>query len=277
MLTKVVAVTGGKGGVGKTQCAMNLALALSRKQEKVLLLDADFGLCNIDVLWGLKSVNNLSHVIAGQKSLQDVLMAAPENIDFIPSASGCLPLAHMSAFSQYALMQQFNQLDTCYDTLIVDTAAGIGVDVLQIMQAADIALVVITDEPTSLTDAYATIKVLKEQHAVKQFDVVCNRMSHWTHGQQVFARLAQVCDQFCPVTLNLAAVIPEDTYVKKAMSQRKTCLEAYPSGKAARAYRQLAEHIVKQAQQLDYVAPNLTQGNIRFFYPSELKPSSLSA
>lgn len=269
----VIAITGGKGGVGKTQAAMNLSVALSRLKQRVLLLDADFGLCNIDVLWGLKAVNNLSHVVSGQKHLRDIILPGPENIQFIPSASGILPLANMSEMLQHSVMQQFSELEDDFDTLIIDTAAGIGTEVLNFVQAADVALIVLTDEPTSMTDAYALIKVLKEHHGVKKFHILCNQVDHYKHGHDLFERFASVCDRFCPVDIKLLGVIPTDSYVKKAVQMRTTCLQLYPSSRASKAYMQSAKKLLQHKEQSK---SDLNTGNLSFFSSNSQPTSSFS-
>ncbi len=271
----VIAITGGKGGVGKTQAAMNLSIALSRLNQKVLLLDADFGLCNIDVLWGIKAVNNLSHVVSGQKHLRDIIIPGPENIQFVPSASGVLPLANMSEILQHSVMQQFSELDNGFDTLVIDTAAGISHDVLNFVQASNVAVVVLTDEPSSMTDAYALIKVLKEYHGVHEFHILCNQVDHYQHGSDLFERFSSVCDRFCPVNIKLLGIIPTDTYVKKAVKMRTTCLQLYPSSRASRAYMQSAKTLIEMRSEPDSFS---SSGNLSFFpvsAPTITQPNSM--
>ena len=269
----VIAITGGKGGVGKTQAAMNLSIALSRLKQRVLLFDADFGLCNIDVLWGLKAANNLSHVVSGQKHLRDIIIQGPENIQFIPSASGVLPLANMSELLQHGVMQQFSELEDSFDTLIIDTAAGISHDVLNFVQAANVALIVLTDEPTSMTDAYALIKVLKEHHGMNEFHILCNQVDHYKHGHDLFTRFASVCDRFCPVDIKLLGVIPTDSYVKKAVQMRTTCLQLYPSSRASKAYMQSAKKLLEHKEKAGRLP---SHGNLSFFSSFAQHSSSLS-
>ena len=163
---QVIAVTSGKGGVGKSNTSINLSIALARKGKKVLLLDADLGLANINVMLGLRPEFNLSHVLNGEKSLSEILLPGPENIKIIPSSSGIQYMSELNERDIGLLIQVFSELEEDYDYLVIDTAAGISGSVLYFLKAAHQVVIIATDEPSSITDAYALIKVLKKEHGI---------------------------------------------------------------------------------------------------------------
>ncbi|HEY2591787.1 MAG TPA: AAA family ATPase, partial [Steroidobacteraceae bacterium] len=171
---QVIAVTGGKGGVGKTNISINLAAALARAGRRVVLLDGDLGLANVDVFLGLSPRYTLAQVLAGERTLDEILIEAPQGFKVVPAASGLARLANLDAAAHLGLVQAFSSLAARLDALIIDTAAGIAHGVTQFSQAAQHVLVVICDEPASLTDAYALVKVLSKQHGVTRFRVVAN-------------------------------------------------------------------------------------------------------
>src|SRR5690606_6267444 len=171
---QVIAVTGGKGGVGKTSVAVNLATGLASLGRRVVLLDGDLGLANVDVLLGLSPRYTLAHVLSGERTIDEILLRAPQGFTVVPAASGAADLAAMGGAGHLGLVQAFSGLAERLDVLIVDTAAGIAPGVLQFSQAAQHVLVVICDEPASLTDAYALIKVLSRTHGVQRSRVVAN-------------------------------------------------------------------------------------------------------
>jgi flagellar biosynthesis protein FlhG len=240
---QVIAVTGGKGGVGKTCVAVNLAAALAAAGKRVLLLDGDMGLANVDVLLGLTPRRTLEHVLAGQCTLDEVIVDAPQGFQVVPAASGVAHLAELSTAEHLGLVQAFSTLTRGLDVLIVDTAAGIADGVRQFCQAAQNVLVVLRDEPASLTDAYALIKVLRREHDLHRFRVLANLTHAPGEGQTLFRKLERVTSRFLDVVLEYAGEVPDDPYVRHAIREQRTVLEAYPSSAAGRAFRKLAQHV----------------------------------
>src|SRR5579872_1579455 len=173
---QVIAVTGGKGGVGKTSVSVNMATAMAAAGKRVVLLDGDLGLANADVFLGLSPRYTLAHVLSGERTLDEVVIPAPQGFLVVPAASGAADLVHMGAAEHLGLVQAFSTLAARLDVLIVDTAAGIAHSVLQFSQACQHVVVVICDEPASLTDAYALVKVLSRNHGVRRFRVLANQM-----------------------------------------------------------------------------------------------------
>jgi flagellar biosynthesis protein FlhG len=237
---QVIAVTGGKGGTGKTSIAVNLATAFAQAKRRVMLFDGDLGLANVDVLLGLTPKCTLEHVLSGERRLEEVILQTPSGVRVVPSASGVARMAALSPAEQAAIIQAFSTLPGVLDVLVVDTAAGIHESVLQFCQAAQQVLVVLRDEPTSLTDCYALIKVLSRNHAVRHFRVIANMTRTTGEGEGVFRRLQRVTDRYLEVVLEYVGEIPEDRSVKQAVQLQRAVVEAYPNSAAARAFRHLA-------------------------------------
>jgi len=256
---QVIAVTGGKGGVGKTSVSVNLATGLAASGKRVVLLDGDLGLANVDVLLGLSPRYTLAHVLSGERTLDEILVKAPQGFHIVPSASGAADLAGMGGAGHLGLVQAFSSLASRLDVLIIDTAAGIAPGVLQFSQAAQHVLVVICDEPASLTDAYALVKVLSRNHGVERFRVLANMTRAPDEGLALFHKLERVAGRFLDVTLEYAGEIPEDDRVRQAIRAQRPVLEAYPGSPAGRAFKKLA----KAAD--SWPVPAGPRGNLEFF------------
>ncbi|GAA5190420.1 MinD/ParA family protein [Ferrimonas gelatinilytica] len=258
-MVRVIAVTGGKGGVGKTNVSINTAVALAEQGQRVLVLDADLGLANVDVQLGIRAKHNLSHVISGECSLEQVLVEGPLGIKIVPAASGSRAMVEMTEAQHAALIQSFSNLESQFDCLIVDTAAGISDMVMSFARAAQEVMVVVCDEPASFTDAYALIKLLSREHGVFRFRVVANMVRTAREGMELHAKLAKVTDRFLDVALELVATVPLDDHVRKAVRQQQTVVEAFPRSPAAVAYQGLASKI------LTWPVPSNPSGHLEFF------------
>ena len=256
---RVIAVTGGKGGVGKTSVAVNLATGLAAAGRRVVLLDGDLGLANVDVLLGLSPRYTLAHVLSGERTLDEIIVTAPQGFKIVPSASGAADLASMAGAGHLGLVQAFSSLATRLDVLIVDTAAGIAPGVLQFSQAAQHVLVVVTDEPASLTDAYALIKVLSRDHGVSRFRVVSNMSRSAGEGETLFKKLEKVTGRFLDVLLEYAGEIPDDEHMRRAIRAQRPVLDAHPASPAGRAFKKLA------AAADTWPVPAGPRGNLEFF------------
>ncbi len=242
---KVIAVTGGKGGVGKTNISINIAQTLTQLNQQVMLLDADFGLANIDVLLGLRAKKNISHVISGESTLEDILVNTSSGIKIIPASSGIRKMAELSNQEHYNLIRAFSDLTCDIDTLIIDTAAGISNDVLNFSQAANDVLLVVCNEPTSITDSYALIKILSKECGVTRFHVVANMVKNHEEGKSLFLKLHKAADRFLDVSLFFDGVIPYDDLLKKCILQQKTVVEYFPSSPASIAFKQICNKIIQ--------------------------------
>lgn len=257
---RVMAVSSGKGGVGKSNVVINLALAFDRLGLRVLIMDADLGLANIDVLLGLTPKYNLSHVLEGKKRLDEVLIQGPGNVKIMPSSSGVQELTKLSDEQKLLFLELLDGLETDIDILLIDTSAGISDVVLYFNLAAHEKIIVVTPEPTSLTDAYALIKVLYSKYGERYFRVLVNQSSGEAAGKSIFAKISKVADHFLDgLSLDYLGTIPNDHAVTKAVLRQKALLDAFPDSQAAQAFMNLAEHIRK-------AAPAVNPGSIQFFW-----------
>lgn len=262
---RVIAVTGGKGGVGKTNVSVNLAMALAKSGQRVVLLDADLGLANVDVLLGIESNRNLADVLSGECSLLDVMVDGPQGIKIVPASSGVRNMASLGEREQAGLIQAFSEVDDQVDVLIIDTAAGISDIVTNFVRAAQEVLVVVCDEPTSITDAYALIKVLNRDHGLFRFNILANMVRSEKEAQHVHQRLLLVTDKFLDVALKFVGSIPHDEMLRKAVKARKPVFAAYPRSKASLAFRELAKEINS------WSVPEAAQGHLQFFVERVLR------
>lgn len=237
---QVIAVASGKGGVGKTNVSTNLSLGLAARGRSVLLLDADLGLANVDVLLGLRPAANLADVIAGTRTLEEVIIAGPGGIQVIPAASGIKAMAELSPAQHASLIRAFGELSLPVDALVVDTAAGISDSVVSFSRAANEVVVVVCDDPASMADAYALIKVLSRDHGVNRFRILANMAQTPLVGRQLFARLSAATDRYLDVQLAYFGAIPYDEYLLRAVQMQRAVLEAFPASKSARALKNLA-------------------------------------
>ena len=238
---QVIAVTGGKGGVGKTNVSVNLALALADLGRRVMLLDADLGLANVDVLLGLTPKRTLADVIEGRCELRDVLLLGPGGVRIVPAASGTQSMVHLSPMQHAGLIQAFSDISDNLDVLVVDTAAGIGDSVVSFVRAAQEVLLVVCDEPTSITDAYALIKLLNRDHGMTRFRVLANMAHSPQEGRNLFAKLTKVTDRFLDVALQYVGVGTQGRAETASRIRGIPPLEGVPGLQGGRAEgRQLA-------------------------------------
>jgi len=240
---RVIAVTSGKGGVGKTNLSVNLGIALSQMGRRVALLDADMGLANVDILLGVYPQFNLSHVLAGEKTLDDIMIEGPSGLRVIPGASGIQKMSELSTIEQASVIRAFSEIDRDLDVLIVDTAAGISTSVVNFARACQEIIVMVCDEPTSLTDAYAFIKLLNRDYGLSHFHVIANMVQTIQQGQSLFQKLSKVTDRYLDVTLQFAGAIPYDEYLRKSVQKQSPVVEAFPRSKAALAVKAIAANV----------------------------------
>lgn len=267
--TRVIAVTSGKGGVGKTTVSINLAVSLASLGREVVLLDADLGLANVDVLLGLSPARTLTDVIAGRCGLEDVLVTGPAGLRVVPAASGIQHMAELSEHERAGLITAFNQLERAADFMVVDTAAGIAANTLDFCDASHEVLVVVTDDPASLTDAYATIKVLNQRSRRNRFRVLVNMAQDDQAARKVYRRLLEVTDRYLDVALDLAGVIPLDGHVRSAVRRRQALVDAYPASRAGQAFKNLAATTDK------WPIPRWASGRMEFFVERMTRMESL--
>lgn len=257
---KVISISGGKGGVGKTNTAINLAIALAELNNKVLLFDADLGLSNVDVLLGIRSKRNIADVLRGQCKLQDILVTGPSGILIIPACSGLDEMANLDNLEIASLVRGFSELTHEIDIMIVDTAAGISNQVLSFVHACQDNILVVCNEPTSITDAYALIKVLAQQQSNTSFKILANMTRNEEDGLELFYKLKAATDKYLDISLQYLGAIPFDENLRNAVQMQKPVLTAFPDSPAARAYQNLS-HTVN-----DWPVINRPEGHITFFF-----------
>jgi len=255
----VIAVASGKGGVGKTNVTVNLALALSSQGKDVTILDADLGLANIDVMLGLHSERNLADVMRGDCDLDEIIIDGPNGIKIIPASSGVKNMAEMTPAQHAGLVSAFSQLTHNIDVLLVDTAAGISDSVVSFSRAAQEVLVVVCDEPASITDAYALIKLLNREQGIFRFHILANMVQGPQQGQEVFNKISTVTDRFLDVALDYMGHIPYDENLQKAIKRQRAVVEVFPRSRSAQAFQTLSKKVNK------WPIPASSGGHLEFF------------
>ncbi len=240
---RVIAIASGKGGVGKTNLSVNLGVAMAKLGRQVALLDADMGLANVDVLLGIRPQFNLSHVLTGEKSLADIMLEGPAGMKVIPASSGIQKMSDLSNVEQGAIIHAFSEMDDNLDILIIDTAAGISPSVVNFARASQELIIVVCDEPTSLTDAYAFIKLLNRDYGVNHFHVLCNMVKSMQQGQLLFNKLTKVTDNYLDVNLQFSGAIPYDEDLRKSVQKQNAVIEVYPNSKVSKAINDVARRI----------------------------------
>jgi len=256
---RVIAVTSGKGGVGKSNVAVNLAVTLAQGGERVMVMDADMGLANIDVLLGLSPKMNLSHVISGECSLEDTIVEGPAGVKIIPASSGVASMSDLTPAENAGVIRSFSELTEPVDTLIIDTAAGLSDSVVSYTRAAREVIIVVCDEPASITDAYAMIKVLNRDYDMHRFHVLANQAQGIQQGRELYTKLARVSEKYLDVALNFLGSIPYDDCLKKAVQKQKSVVESFPRSPSSMAFRQIA----RKTQQ--WPVPRTMEGHLEFF------------
>ncbi len=265
---RVIAVTSGKGGVGKTNVSINLALGLAALERRVLVLDADLGMANVDVMLGLRPEKTLADVMEGTCELQDIILQGPKNVKIIPASSGIKRMADLSVTEHAGMIYAFSALSEMTDVLIIDTAAGISDSVVNFCTAAQEIVVVVCNEPASITDAYAMIKVLNTQYKQNHFRVLVNMAHSANEGVKLFQKLVEVTERFLNVSLELIGTIPYDPNIRKAVQRQKAVIEYLPQSSSSLAFKKLAEEADK------WPIPDHASGNLEFFVEQMFRPES---
>jgi flagellar biosynthesis protein FlhG len=241
--TRIITISSGKGGVGKTNIVANLGFALCRFGKRVLILDADLGLGNLDVLLGLTPEYNLSHVIKGEKTLSDIVVSGPGRLQILPAASGIQEMTALTLEERYEIFGQLNEFMRDFDIMLIDTAAGISSNVLYFNINADEVLVVAAPEPTSITDAYALMKVLSVKYGSDHFKLVVNSVTSEQEADDVYRQISLVADRFLNIKIEFYGGIALDENIKKGVRQQKVVSELAPLSKASRNFAALARKI----------------------------------
>ena len=257
---KVVAITSGKGGVGKTNIVGNMAVALQNSGKRVVIVDADVGLANIDIIFNIQTKYDISHVVSGEKKLSEIMIKTQHGIKIVPGGSGFSHLTQLAEGEKLNLLSEFETLQNEADIVFVDTGAGISANVLYFNAAADECIVVATKEPTSITDAYALMKVLSNDYKVKYFKLIVNMVKSEDEAKIVYSSLSGALDKFLKnVVLEYIGYVPTDSNMQRAVLKRKLIIDMEKNTAASENIEEIAFRI--GASEIK----NSSNGNIKFF------------
>jgi len=239
---RAISFTSGKGGVGKTNIVINLAMQLALMGKKVFIIDADLGLANIDIMLNLTPKFTIEDVLTGKKHIADVILKGPQGVDILPASSGVSEMSELTAEQQMSMLSELTGLKVKYDYILIDTGAGIASSVLRFNAAADEICVITNTEPTSMTDAYALMKIMSTKYQVRRFNLIVNQ-SKFIEAKDVHRRLQAVFNQFLPVELVLTGFIPRDPNFSAAVKHQKPLTLLSPNSITTKAFRLLADHL----------------------------------
>ncbi len=265
---RVISVTSGKGGVGKSNIVANLAMALASQGKKILIIDADLGVGNLDVLLGLSPQFNLNHVLSGEKGLAEIIVEVAPSIKLIPAGSGIQEYTSLGQHEKLKLLDELDMLEEDFDIMIIDTEAGISENVTYFTVAAQEILVVVTPEPTSITDVYALIKLLATRYSEHHFKVLINMARDSEDALEVFRKLANVAGRFLDISLDYLGCVVRDERLIDAVKKQKAVYELFPDSDVSNCFTTLAKRIIENSRQTHL------KGNIQFFFRRYLESSS---
>lgn len=241
--TRVFAVTSGKGGVGKTAVVANLAVVMARQGKKILVIDADLGLANIDVVYGLAPKFNLNHFFKGEKCLQEILVEGPEGVNVLPAGSGIQSYTHLDADHQMDLIEELSSLQGQFDIVLIDTEAGISQNVTYFSAAAQDVLIVTTPDPTAITDAYALMKLLSLNHDQKHFHLLVNLVRSNQEGLDVFQKLTLVSNRYLDISIDYLGCLFNDRRMPESVRRQRVMVDLYAGGKTSTCFEELARRL----------------------------------
>lgn len=243
---RVIAITSGKGGVGKTSTSVNLAISLAAHGNRVVLLDADLGLANVEVLLGLNSLYNLQHVIDGEKKMSQILVTGPGGIKVAPGSSGLAKLADLSAVARQNVLGGLKEMQSQFDFIIIDTMAGIGQNAVSFVVAADEAILVTTPEPSSIVDGYAMVKTIQHRRADAVVRVLVNMVLNQKQATAVYTKLSGVTQQYLGWNLSYLGFVPRDPHVSQAVMQSHPFTLRFPHCPATKCIEDVASRLISQ-------------------------------
>ncbi len=241
---RVIGVTSGKGGVGKTNIAANLGVIAAKQGQRVLIIDGDLGLANVEIVFGLRPQQHLGHVLEGDVGIREVLATGPAGVKVLPAGNGLQRLTRLDDGQRLRLVSALEEIEDDFDLIFLDAGAGIGDNVLFFIGAAQEAMLVVSPEPTSLTDAYATIKVLCQEAGVRHFNVVVNQAGHEAMGRDIFDKLCAVAGRFLDVRMRWLGWVPRDENVHRAVMAQRPVVELFPQSPATRALASIADNLI---------------------------------
>ncbi|HEX4922999.1 MAG TPA: MinD/ParA family protein [Bdellovibrionales bacterium] len=258
--TRTLSITSGKGGVGKTTIAANMALNLAQKGKKVLILDGDLGMGNVDIMFGVRAQRTIQDVLAGEATLASILVDVAPGVTIIPGGSGILELQSLNDFQKRALLDEVAALPRSFDFMIVDTAPGIDDRVLYLNSAVHQIGVVLTPDPSSMADSYALIKVLNKYHKEDRFSIICNQVRDEAEGLALFKRLSDVASKFLYVSLDYQGSIPHDALLNRATRSQQLVLSSQPHASSSLAINQITQKMC------GFKGMESVKGGMQFFW-----------
>lgn len=258
--TRVISITSGKGGVGKTTLVSNLALQLGREGKRVLILDGDLGMANVDIMFNVRPQKTIREVVKGDAEIQDTLIEVARNVTLIPGGSGLFDLQNLSVYEKQVLLDQVSGLGASYDFMLIDTAPGIDENVLYLNSAAQEICVIVTPDPSSVADSYALIKVLNQRCRENRFSILCNQVKDESDGQKLFAKLDSVAHRFLYVGLDYKGSIPMDPSLRQANRAQELVTRTHPQSSSSHAIRKLAQKFK------GYEVGRECKGSLQFFW-----------
>ena len=266
---RVISVTSGKGGVGKTNIVANLSVLMQKAGKRVMVLDGDFGLANMNIVMGLDAKHTIHDVIEGEKEMSDIMLTGPHGLKMIPASSGIFKMTQLTAPDKSILMEKLEAAPSNFDVLFIDTGAGINSDVAYLNSAATEVIVVATPEPTSITDAYALMKVMSQDHKIKRFKLIVNMVDSEKDALGVYNNLLNVSDRFLNINIEYVGHVLRDPLLSQAVISRKVLCEAWPDSAAASCLEEIATKLVASP------ARGEITGNMQFFWKNLLSEASL--
>lgn len=253
--SRVITITSGKGGVGKSSISVNLAIQLQKAGKRVIIIDADFGLANVEVMLGIRPQYTLADIIYHGKSMKDIITMGPEGIGFISGGSGIEELLNLTREQIIRLTRKFRELDGLVDVVIIDTGAGISESVLEFVIASSEVLLVVTPEPTSITDAYALLKTLNKNEEFHQdnssIKIITNRVNNQYDGKELYHKLSLVVEKFLSIQIEYLGAIPQDSNVSKAVMQQKPFSLLYPNSPSSKAIYGIAHQLEDEVKTIE--------------------------
>lgn len=268
---RVIAVTGGKGGIGKTTVSVNLAVAYAKAGRKVLIFDADLGLANVDILLGLRPKKTMNDFLEGHCDIQDVCITGPYGMKILPGASGIQSMVDLDSEKAARIIHGISSLTDHIDLMIIDLAAGISKQVLEFTHAAENIMVIVCNDPTSMLDSFAVIKILSQRYARKKFGILVNKVKDLKEAYQVYSRFQELVVRFLNVSLEYIGHVPADDYITFAARENAPIITAYPAAPASKAFHELQNCVHEWAATLP------VSGGIQYFFEKLVKQDANEA
>jgi flagellar biosynthesis protein FlhG len=265
---RLIAVTSGKGGVGKTNMSANLAVLAARRGKRVLIIDGDLGLANVEIVFGVKPRHHIGDLLGGKVGIDEVLVKGPGGVSILPGGSGIQPLTNLQEEDKLRLINALDPIQDRFDVVLIDSGAGIGDNVLFLVGAAQEVLLVVSPEPTSLVDAYAVIKVLSQQAGVRHFDVLINPVVDERPARDIFQKLTSVTSRFLNANLRLLGQVPRDENLHRAIMAQRPLVDLFPRAPASRALDTIA------AKLFEGPPPRQLEGGLRLMWHRLLRDST---